>query len=126
MIRSSWTQAASIEETLALWAASLREIKKRIRPLFTQRACGDECGRRLSAASHIDQSRWPWGISPTPTAVCFTNNILQHVIGPYITKGLFRCRGFESRIHKRYTKEQVGFFEIRVRIDLMKDENHID
>jgi len=36
MIRRSWTRAASIEETLALWAASLREIKKRIRPLFTQ------------------------------------------------------------------------------------------
>jgi hypothetical protein len=29
MIRRSWTQAASIEETLALWAASLREVKKR-------------------------------------------------------------------------------------------------
>jgi len=27
---------ASIEETLALWAASLREIKKRMRPLFKQ------------------------------------------------------------------------------------------
>src|SRR6266480_4249545 len=29
VIRRSWTQAASNEETLALWAASLREIKKR-------------------------------------------------------------------------------------------------
>src|ERR1700676_634355 len=36
MIRRSWAQTASIEETLALWAASLREIKKRIRPLFNQ------------------------------------------------------------------------------------------
>ena len=36
MIRRSWTQVASIEETLALWAASLREVKQRIRPLFTQ------------------------------------------------------------------------------------------
>ncbi|MCP1737921.1 hypothetical protein ABIF65_010556 [Bradyrhizobium japonicum] len=36
MIRRSWTPAASIEETLALWAASLPEIKKWIRPLFTQ------------------------------------------------------------------------------------------
>lgn len=35
MIRRSWTRAASIDETLALWAASLREIKKRIRPLFS-------------------------------------------------------------------------------------------
>src|SRR5258708_28009654 len=34
MIRRSWTQAASIEETLELWEASLREIKTRIRPLF--------------------------------------------------------------------------------------------
>ena len=34
MIRRSWARAASIEETLALWAASLREVKKRIRPLF--------------------------------------------------------------------------------------------
>jgi len=32
----SWARAASIEETLALWAASLREVKQRIRPLFTQ------------------------------------------------------------------------------------------
>ncbi|MEY2527133.1 MAG: hypothetical protein QOE73_1904, partial [Verrucomicrobiota bacterium] len=27
MIRMSWARAASVEETLALWAASLREIK---------------------------------------------------------------------------------------------------
>jgi len=30
MIRTSWTRVASIEETLGLWAASLREIKPRI------------------------------------------------------------------------------------------------
>jgi SRSO17 transposase len=44
MIRKSWTQAASIEETLALWAASLREIKKRIRPLFTQERVATNAG----------------------------------------------------------------------------------
>ena len=27
---------ASVEETLKLWAASLREVKARMRPLFTQ------------------------------------------------------------------------------------------
>jgi len=32
------TQAASIEETLALWAASLREIKQRIRSVVHARA----------------------------------------------------------------------------------------
>jgi hypothetical protein len=44
MIRRSWTQAASIEETLALWAASLREIKKWIRPLFTQERVATNAG----------------------------------------------------------------------------------
>ena len=31
---------ASIEETLELWAASLREVKARMRPLFTQERVG--------------------------------------------------------------------------------------
>src|SRR6476620_9589445 len=36
MIRRSWMTGASIETTLALWASSLREVKKRMRPLFAQ------------------------------------------------------------------------------------------
>src|SRR6267154_2245904 len=36
MIRRSWMTGASIETTLELWASSLREVKKRIKPLFTQ------------------------------------------------------------------------------------------
>ena len=36
MIRKSWTGSASIETTLELWASSLRDVKERIRPLFTQ------------------------------------------------------------------------------------------
>src|SRR3954452_11235220 len=36
MIRRSWMTGASIETTLELWASSLREVKKRIRPLFAQ------------------------------------------------------------------------------------------
>src|SRR6195256_4832157 len=50
MIRRSWTRAASIEETLALWAASLREIKKRIRPLFTQERVATNAGLFLEQA----------------------------------------------------------------------------
>src|SRR6266700_1534742 len=44
MIRMSWARAASVEETLALWAASLREIKQRIRPLFTQERVATNAG----------------------------------------------------------------------------------
>ena len=36
--------SASIEETLALWAASLHEIKKRIRPLFGQERVARNAG----------------------------------------------------------------------------------
>src|SRR6202011_4639706 len=34
--RRSWMIGASIETTRELWASSLREVKKRIRPLFAQ------------------------------------------------------------------------------------------
>src|SRR5678809_1443450 len=36
MIRRSWMTGASIETTLELWTSSLREVKKRMRPLFEQ------------------------------------------------------------------------------------------
>ncbi|WFS24863.1 IS701 family transposase [Rhizobium rhododendri] len=36
MIRRSWMMGASIETTLELWASSLREVKARMRGLFTQ------------------------------------------------------------------------------------------
>ena len=35
---------ASIEETLELWAASLREVKARMRPLFTQERVARSAG----------------------------------------------------------------------------------
>ena len=51
MIRMSWARAASVEETLALWAASLREIKQRIRPLFTQERVATNAGLFLEGSS---------------------------------------------------------------------------
>src|SRR3974390_969203 len=36
MTRRSWMAGASIETTLELWASSLRDVKARMRPLFTQ------------------------------------------------------------------------------------------
>src|ERR1700728_1495576 len=36
MIRDLMIGGASVEDTLTLWASSLREIKQRIRPLSTQ------------------------------------------------------------------------------------------
>ena len=60
MIRRSWTRAASIEETLALWAASLREIKKRIRPLFTQERVATNAGLFLEGLLGDEQRKTGW------------------------------------------------------------------
>lgn len=60
MIRKSWTRAASIEETLALWAASLREIKKRIRPLFRQERVATNAGLFLEGLLGDEQRKTGW------------------------------------------------------------------
>src|SRR5216110_3018259 len=59
-IRRSWAQAASIEETLALWAASLREIKKRIRPLFGQERVAKNAGLFLEGLLGDEQRKTGW------------------------------------------------------------------
>jgi SRSO17 transposase len=60
MIRRSWTRAASIEETLALWAASLRDIKKRIRPLFRQERVATNAGLFLEGLLGDEQRKTGW------------------------------------------------------------------
>src|SRR5712664_3807444 len=57
MIRMSWARAASVEETLALWAASLREIKQRIRPLFTQERVATNAGLFLEGLLGYEQRK---------------------------------------------------------------------
>src|SRR5271154_4249140 len=60
MIRRSWTQVASIEETLALWAASLRDVKQRIRPLFTQDRVATNAGLFLEGLLGDEQRKTGW------------------------------------------------------------------
>ena len=60
MIRTSWTRAASIEETLALWAASLRDVKKRIRPLFKQERVATNVGLFLEGLLGDEQRKTGW------------------------------------------------------------------
>src|SRR5258706_16397371 len=66
MIRRSWTRPASIEETLALWAASLREIKKRIRPLFNQDRVARNAGLFLESLLGDEQRKT--GLMPAEAA----------------------------------------------------------
>ena len=60
MIRTSWTPVASIEETLARWAASLREIKRRIRPLFNQDRVARNVGLFLEGLLGDEQRKTGW------------------------------------------------------------------
>src|SRR6202158_874363 len=60
MIWRSWTQGACIEETLAWWAASLREIKKRIRPLFTQERVATNAGMFLEGLLGDEPRKTGW------------------------------------------------------------------
>jgi SRSO17 transposase len=60
MIRRSWTQAASIEETLALWAASLREVKKRIPPFFGQERVARNTGLFLEGLLGDEERKTGW------------------------------------------------------------------
>jgi hypothetical protein len=51
----------SIEERLELWASSLREVKARMRPLFTQARYSHRNGLRPSTECKFGWSlRWPW------------------------------------------------------------------
>src|ERR1700758_5353248 len=60
MIRRSWARAASIEETLALWAAALREVKQRIRPLFGQERVARNAGLFLEGLLGEEQRKTGW------------------------------------------------------------------
>src|SRR4051812_45680672 len=63
MIRRSWMAAvtgSSIEATLELWAASLRDIKKRIRPLFQQERMAASAGLFLDALLGPERRKTGW------------------------------------------------------------------
>ena len=51
---------ASIEDTLSLWAASLREAKQRIRPLFTQDRVASSAGQFLDALLSQEPRKTGW------------------------------------------------------------------
>jgi SRSO17 transposase len=52
--------SASIEETLELWAASLREVKARMRPLFTQERVAASAGLFLDGLLGEERRKTGW------------------------------------------------------------------
>ncbi|MEF2549675.1 IS701 family transposase [Aurantimonas sp. E1-2-R+4] len=60
MIRRSWMMGASIEETLELWASSLRDVKRRIRPLFRQERVAASAGLFLDGLLGDERRKTGW------------------------------------------------------------------
>src|ERR1019366_6629116 len=60
MIRRSWMMGASIEATLELWASSLRDVKGRMRPLFTQERVAASAGLFLDGLVGSEQRKTGW------------------------------------------------------------------
>src|SRR5450759_5249061 len=60
MIRGSWMMGASVETTLELWAGSLRDVKSRIRPLFTQERVASSAGAFLDGLLGDERRKTGW------------------------------------------------------------------
>src|SRR3954447_20832401 len=60
MVGRGWMSGASIEETLELWAASLREVKGRMRPLFTQERVAASAGLFLDGLLGQERRKTGW------------------------------------------------------------------
>jgi len=60
MIRRSWVSGASFEATLDLWSASLREVKRRMRPLFAQGRSAENAGLFLDGLLGDERRKTGW------------------------------------------------------------------
>src|ERR1700720_181931 len=60
MIRRSWMIGSSIETTRELWASSLREVKKRIRPLFARERAALNAGLFVDGLLGDERRKTGW------------------------------------------------------------------
>src|SRR5262249_37317877 len=60
MIRDLMIGGASVEDTLTLWASSLRDVKQRIRPLFTQGRVAASAGQIFDGLSGNETRKTGW------------------------------------------------------------------
>ena len=60
MIQDMMSGGASVEDTLSLWAQSLRDAKRRIRPLFTQERVAQTTWQFLDALLGSEPRKTGW------------------------------------------------------------------
>jgi len=60
MIRRSWMTGASSEATLEFWLSSLRDVKARMQPLFTQERVASSAGLFLDGLLGAERRKTGW------------------------------------------------------------------
>src|SRR3989337_217324 len=60
MVGRGWMSGVSTEETLELWPSSLREVKARMRPLFTQERVAASAGLFLDGLLGEERRKTGW------------------------------------------------------------------
>src|SRR5262245_10018245 len=60
MIRRSWMTGASVETALELWASCLRDVKRRIRPLFAQQRTAASAGAFIDGLLSEEPRKTGW------------------------------------------------------------------
>src|SRR5258708_35878637 len=97
MIRRSWMSGASIEATLELWASSLREVKARMRPLFTQDRVAASAGLFVDGLLGDERRKtgWmraeaagdpgPWRQQAVLGRGCWDADALRRVVREYVS-----------------------------------------
>src|SRR4051812_47421808 len=100
MVGRGWMSGASIEETLELWAASLREVKGRMRPLFTQDRVaasaglffygllGGERGQTGWVRAGAARGPGPWRQQAIPGGGRWEADALRHIVRAYVIEHL--------------------------------------
>src|ERR1700752_2519952 len=101
MIRDLMIGGASVEDTLTLWAASLRDVKQRIRPLFTQGRVAASAGKFLDGLLGNEPRKTGW---MRAEAVCDSGPWRQPAI---LGRGLWDADAFRDSV-REYALEPLA------------------
>src|SRR5262249_20123619 len=124
MIRRSWMMCASIETTLELWSSSLREVKKRISPLFAQERAALNAGLFVDGLLGDERRKtgWmraepagdpgPWRQQALLGRDRWDADALRDVVGDYVTEHLADATcSFALQFQMHPGRPQAAFLE---------------
>ena len=90
-----WMTGLSVEETLELWASSLRAAKARMRPLFTQARVAASAERFLDGLLGEERRKTGWMRVPRPgfeTALCAGHATSLNLVAALVSRAFCSAR----------------------------------